>query len=385
MIITIVADVLGKGNNGTSMTAGRLIDRLLDHGHTVRVIATHYEGKAEFYQVGRRNFSFLNNYIAKNGVSLAKPDKEVMRRAIEGSDVVHIMMPFKLGQVAIRVAKKYDVPCTAAFHVQPENFTTHIKMREFTLLNDILYKRFRRVLYQHVNHIHCPSRFIEVELKERGYKSNMHVISNGVPERFVPMPTEKPEQYRDKFCILYTGRFSGEKRHEVLVKAIKKSKYADKIQLILAGEGPRRNKIERLSLDYVNPIDMGLRTQDELFEIINYCDLYVHPGDVELESLSCLEAISCGLVPVISDSKASATKQFALTTNNLFKKGDVKDLAERIDYYIENESERKALSARYIEFSEQFKIERCIREMESLFELAASEKTGLKGGADRYS
>ncbi|MDR0426368.1 MAG: glycosyltransferase [Clostridiales bacterium] len=373
MKITIVADVLGNGNNGTSVTANRLIDSLRKRGHEVRVVATSYEGLAEFYRVDKRSFPFLNGYIEKNGVSLAKPDKNLLKKVIQDSDVVHVMMPFKLGQTAVKTAKQLEVPCTAAFHCQPENFTTHLKMREFGLLNDYLYSRFRRVLYRHVQGIHCPSRFIETELKNRGYKSRMHVISNGVPDRFVPDKREKPEAYRDKFCILYTGRMSGEKRHDVLIKAIKRSKYKDKIQLILAGNGPKQPKIERLCQKYGIPLDIGLRDQDTLYNIINYCDLYAHPGDVELESLACLEAISCGLVPVISDSKKSATKQFALTEHNLFKKGSSRSLAARIDHYIEHEAERLALSERYAEFADNFRIDRCMDEMEKMFLSVAKE------------
>jgi hypothetical protein len=57
----------------------------------------------------------------------------------------------------------------------------------------------------------------------------------------------------------------------------------------------------------------------ELVKMINMSDLYVHTSEVEIEAISCLEALSCGIVPVINDSSKSATRTFALSEKNLFQ------------------------------------------------------------------
>ena len=44
------------------------------------------------------------------------------------------------------------------------------------------------------------------------------------------------------------GRYSNEKRQDVLIDAISKSKYADKIQLVLAGKGPEEKKYKDKTL-----------------------------------------------------------------------------------------------------------------------------------------
>ena len=61
-------------------------------------------------------------------------------------------------------------------------------------------------------------------------------------------------------------------------------------------------------------------SEKDLIRYYNLADLYVHPSDVELESMSVLEAIGCGLPVLISDSKSSAAKQFALNEHFIFKK-----------------------------------------------------------------
>jgi 1,2-diacylglycerol 3-alpha-glucosyltransferase len=152
-----------------------------------------------------------------------------------------------------------------------------------------------------------------------------------------------------------------------LIDAAAASKYADRIQLIFAGNGPREAKLRKRGQKLANPPIFGFFTEDELAGVINYCDLYVHPSDVEIEAISCLEALSCGLVPVISDSSRSATKQFALTENNLFSAGDPLSLALKIDYWLEHPQEKEELSAKYIEFGKSFSSSTCVDQMISTF------------------
>ena len=95
--------------------------------------------------------------------------------------------------------------------------------------------------------------------------------------------------------------------------------------------------------------------------------------------MSCIEAITCGLVPVISDSRNSATKQFALTPENLFRHGDPASLAARIDYWIEHPEEKAALSERYVQYARQFSIQSCMDRMEQMLFDAVGLGMPVKG------
>ena len=106
--------------------------------------------------------------------------------------------------------------------------------------------------------------------------------------------------------------------------------------------------------------------------MINCCDLYVHPSYAEIESIACVEAITCGLVPIISDSKMSAAKYFALNDNNLYRAGNAHALAQKIDYMIEHPQQRERQKQDYIEYAERFRIEKCIDKMVQMFEDAAA-------------
>lgn len=373
MTITIVADVFGKDNNGTAITARRLIENLKERGYTVRVVSPYESDEEGFYTVPVRNFFIFNHYIASNGVELAKPDRKILREAITGADVVHIMLPFKLGIAACKIAHEMNIPVTAGFHVQPENFSSHVFLKNAKLFNRYLYARFRHKLYRSVPHVHCPSEFIAGQLRGHKYTSKLHVISNGVSPIFVKAPAVRPAGYEGKFLILNTGRFVREKRQDILIRAVALSKHRDDIQIMLAGYGPEEKYLARLARRKGLTLDKRAYKPGELPAVVNYCDLYVHPAEIEIEGIAVLEAITCGLVPVINDSPRSAAGSFALDERSKFD-GTPEDLAKKIDYWIEHPDERKAASERYIEYSERFCITKCIDMMEKMFAEAAAGK-----------
>ena len=112
-------------------------------------------------------------------------------------------------------------------------------------------------------------------------------------------------------------------------------------------------------------------SREEMLDVLNYADLYVHPAEIEIEAISCLEAITCGLVSVIADSPRSATRFFALGEDNLFRHGDPSSLAEKIDFWIEHPEEKDACRVKYLGYAKRFDQDICMDEMEKMLRDAA--------------
>lgn len=370
MKLLIVCDVLGEENNGTTIATMNLIRALKNKGHDVRVLCADQDkrGQDGYYVV--KNLSFgklLDKYIAKVGVTLAKPQNDVIEKAMDGVDLVHIMLPFALGKAAVKIARKKGIPMTAGFHCQAENFTSYLKLNKLKPLNHFVYKYMYRNVYQYVNAIHYPTQFIkdvfESHIKRQ---TNGYVISNGVNSSVKKKRVEKPEALKDKFVILSTGRYAREKSQDTLLKAVAYSKYKNKIQLILAGQGTKENAYKRLAQKlHINPI-FHLYDRDEIIDVINYADIYVHPADIELEGIACLEAITCGKLVIVSSSNLSATKGFAVDEKCIFKSRNPKNLASAIDYFIENENERLLYGEKYLNEAVVFNQEECMKQMENM-------------------
>jgi glycosyltransferase involved in cell wall biosynthesis/1-acyl-sn-glycerol-3-phosphate acyltransferase len=374
MIVTVVSDVLGKENNGTTIAAMNLIRSLRAKGHEVRILCPDANRKGEpgFYVVPVLNLGPINGYVRKNEVVLAKPDRRIVRAALEGADVVHVITPFALAAAAVRNARKMGIPVTAGFHCQAENLSNHLFLMNSRLANKIIYRSFYRSIYRHAAFIHYPTQFI-CDVFEGETKPTPHrIVSNGVDPTFRKRPSIRPEAFADRFVILSTGRYSKEKSQTVLIRAAALSKYADRIQLVFAGAGPLESKLKTLAAKKlaVPPVFRFFR-HDELLDVINYADLYVHPAEIDLEAIACIEAITCGLVPVVSDSKRSATRHFALSERNLFVVNDPVDLARRIDYWIEHPEEKRVCSEAYLGYAANFNLTECMRRMEEMLQDAS--------------
>lgn len=368
MKIAIVSDVLGEENNGTTIAAMNLINWLKSKGHDVRVICPDPEKVTipGYYIVKTLNVGPFNGYVAKNGVSISRPDKKVIEKALKGIDAVHVMVPFLTGCYVAKYCHKHNIPLTAGFHCQAENFSNHFHLMNAKRFNERVYKVFYKHLYRYCDGIHYPTQFICNTFENVVGVTPHFVISNGVNKDFNrDIPKFHPND--GLFRILFTGRYSTEKTHIVLLKAVNKSKYRNRIQLIFAGDGPKKEKLKAYSQKHlpIQPI-MKFYSRKDLLKVLGTADLYVHAAEIELEAIPCLEAISCGLVPVINNSPRSATKYFALDDKNLFACNNAKDLAKKIDYWIEHPKEKEKRSLEYADFSKQWEFEECMDKMEEM-------------------
>lgn len=368
MKILIVIDQFDNSNNGTTISARRFAKGLQDRGNEVYIVST--GDKKDEYKFNLKELPLLpgiSHIIRSQGMSFAIPDTEVLEEAIASVDVVHFYMPFWLSKVGLKICEKKNVPHTTAFHVQPENITYSIGLGTNTKVNDFIYTHYRDSFFNRFTHIHCPSEFIANELKNHGYTAKLHVISNGVDDDFKYYEKEKLPEFKDKFVITMIGRYSGEKRQDVLIDAISKSKHLDKIQLILAGKGPKEEKYKKLGKALSNPPIMQFYDKENLIKLLKSTYLYVHSADAEIEAISCIEAFACGNVPIIANSPNSATKQFALVPESLFEAGNSTDLASKIDFWIENESYRKEMEYKYAQSAEKYRLKNSIIKMEEMF------------------
>lgn len=373
MKVCVVCDILGEENNGTSIAAMNLIRTLKSKGHEVKVLCPYsdiYKGQEGFYFLPIVKLpKIFQNIVDKNNVVIGKADIKMFKAVMSDCDIVHIMFPLFIGPKAAKYAKTVlHKPVTVGFHCQAENVSSHLfGLMDSRKFNNAIYKYYYKTIYSYADIIHYPTFFIKNTFEEIVGPTNGSIISNGVQSAFEPKKVKKKKELEGKKVILFTGRLSKEKSHKVLIKAVAESKYKDDIQLVFAGKGPRENEIIKLSKKLLkNQPVIGFYSREELIDIINMADLYVHPAAVEIEAISCLEAIKCGQVPVIANSPKCATKAFALDDRSLFKVNDSSDLAKKIDYWFDNPDELMRMKKEYAKSAIQFDFNVCMDKMEEM-------------------
>ena len=379
MKILFVIDSFYTTNNGTSISAQRFAGELRKRGHEVKVLCwdtpEYIENNLTDGDFTTKKFHIpvFQPLCDKHDFSFAYNETVIVHRACDWADIVHVFVPFGITWEAVHYCNKIGKPVTGAFHIQPENMTSSVSMGKVEWFNELFYRTWNRDIYSHLRHIHVPSRFMGEMLTERGYKAKIHPISNGIQDAFMVAGERKAngrkvkgESQKDIFKIMMIGRLSQEKRQDVIINAVKYSKYADRIQLVFAGKGPEYEKYVELGKDLKHQPQFIYVGRDELIENLLETDLYVHASDMESEAISCIEAFSTGLVPVIANSHVSATPQFALDGRSLFMPGDPKDLARAIDYWLDHPGERRVMEEQYRLAGRQYSLEASVSQFEEM-------------------
>nr|WP_304306055.1 glycosyltransferase [Bifidobacterium catenulatum] len=376
LTIAMVVDTSGNRGNGTSNSALQWAEELERQGHTVRLVGV---GAPEY--PARVNHVPLVSWVAKKQqMQFAEPSDTLFRTAFQGVDVVHIYTPFRFGQHACKVAKQMGIAVTAGYHVQPENITYSAgPLKYIPGIDSFIYWLFNLWLYRKIDHVHVPTELGASLLRSHGYKSKLHVISNGYEARFTPKTQHDAGKSAPiPFHIVSSGRLTNEKNHVALIQAIARCRHAQDIKLTIAGTGPLKKKLQRLASRLLSrPASIGFHKNAEMPALLRSGDLLVHPSIADLESVSVIEGMAAGLVPVIASSPLSAAGQFALRDESLFPVDDVEALARRIDWWIDHPDELSKWSEIYAEHTkEYYSVEASVHKFIAMEREAISDNIG---------
>lgn len=372
MKILLVIDDYISSNNGTTISCRRFAGELRRQGHEVKVLGTSLPDEPDMFRLEEYHLPIVDGLVRANDFHFSKVDMAVIRKAVAWADVVHCMMPFMLTYRTEQVVREMNKPATAAFHIQPENLLSAVRLGKWTLVNSALYAMWRKGIYDKFAFIHCPSEFMRQEMLDHRYKGDIRAISNGISDAFCLQEKRKTKKTEGKIVVTMVGRLAREKRQDLIIRAVRKSKYADRIQIVFAGKGPLEGFYKRLGRRLKNPPMFVYLNRQELLNLLAATDVYVHASDMESEAISCIEAFATGLVPVISDSRKSATKQFAIDDRSLFKAGSSEDLARKIDYWLDHPKEKKRMEAAYakqgLDYTLEASVQKCVQMFEDAIE-----------------
>jgi len=364
--IAMVIDAWDEANNGAVVSTRRFSDLLRQRGHTVEILAT---GKPAPGKVPLREFFIPTpgGIMQKMRLPFAWPERRIVEETLARQDLVHVQFPFYLGIRTITLARKAGLPVVSTFHVQAEHLLHNVGIRSPTLVGWV-YRFFLRTTYNRSDHVICPSAFAERELRRYGLRVPSTVISNGVPPEYRPLPREECPAFGGKFVILSVGRLAREKRHDLLIEAVRKSRHEGRIQLVIIGDGPQRTNLEARGRTLTNEPVFRYLKPAELIPYYGGADLCVHAADVEVECMSVLEAMSCGLPCLIASSPLSATPQFALSDAFLFESGSREALTRRIDYWIDHPEALQRARGAYREVAERYRVDASVDKLVEVYE-----------------
>jgi glycosyltransferase involved in cell wall biosynthesis len=178
--------------------------------------------------------------------------------------------------------------------------------------------------------------------------------------------------------IGFLARLHLEKGCDVLIKSLSSIKSTQNIEIIIAGDGPEKENL--IALYEVQKLPENIKVnfigfQSDTKNFYESLDLLVFPSRREGFSLVLLESWERGLSVLTSDIKPfieAKNFQNELEQGLIFEMDNAIDLADKIDYFIENQDIYLDLSYKqdlYNVIVNKFSLERMVGEYEKVLKL----------------
>ncbi|MDB5194467.1 MAG: glycosyl transferase group 1 [Parcubacteria group bacterium] len=351
-----------------------LARNLAERGHQIDIYAPRYSGKDYKKAGGIEKELDLGEHIAIHRLfSLHVPFSPTGQSRIvlpiflrwifmrkRRPDVIHTHSFFGVGIEAIAAAKILRIPIVGTNHTRITFFVPRIWPIETYI--DIASRRSVSMYYNRCDFVSAPALFLLTEMKNSGLRAPCEVVSNPIDTSlFKPSKNRSDLRMKlgfDQKTLLYAGRLASEKNIDTLIRAVALlSRQHHDVVLMLAGSGPQIKELTRLSekLGVADRVRfLGNLDKPVLAEYYQVSDIFVTASTSEVQSLSLMQAIACGLpsVSVHVDEPPSylhnEENAFLLDSN------DYELLSEKISLLVTNDVIYQKMSIKCLETADRF-------------------------------
>ncbi|KAB2936088.1 MAG: glycosyltransferase family 4 protein [Candidatus Contendobacter sp.] len=354
MKILMLSDVYFPRVNGVSTSIQTFRRELRELGHEVWVVAPKYDQPT----TDEPDIDRIRSYRV-----LFDPEDRMMhprwlarRLAIlqnQNFDLVHVQTPFVAHYAGLRLARRSGIPCVETYHTFFEEYLFHYL--------PILPKSAWRAVARQLSRRQCnqldglvvPSRAMQEVLVQYGVRTRMRVIPTGIPGDALPEGDGAAFRARhgirhDQPVLVFVGRVAFEKNIEFLLRVtheLQRTTHSN-IVLIVAGEGPAKNRLRRLgsklglekNLCFVNYLARGA----DLSSCYQAGDAFVFASRTETQGLVLLEAMSLG-VPVVSTAVMGTRDILAAERGALIAEEDIPQFAAQVRRLLDDAQLRRRL------------------------------------------
>lgn len=375
MKIVLATDNYYPNINGASVFAMRLARKLKDRGHEVLVIAPGASHKTQYSEHDGVRIFGLTSFPFK-GIWIPYPlfVARKIRKALKDfqPDIVHLQCHFLVGRATFLEARKLKIPVVGTNHFMPENLSHYLHLPKPLehLLNRLAWKHFCRT-YRHLARITSPTRTAANLLNNVGLNREVMVISNGIDlSRFHPSKRKTLKQP----TLVFVGRLDKEKHIEQVILALHQVKDRIDMEFHIGGKGAQKKYLQALVKKFgleERVKFLGFVPDGDLPILYASADCAVTAGIAELQSISSMEAMACGL-PVIAVNAMALPELVSDGENGfLFEPGDIRGLGEALVKVFSDEHLRRRMSQKSLELIAEHDINKVVSDFENLYRDAA--------------
>lgn len=311
MKILVVSHEFPPIGGGGANACYHLTKGFVDRGHQVTVVTANYRHMPEKESIQgvqlirvsslrkhREHSSFMEmlSYLLKALPVTLRIQKK------ERYDVCLVFFGIPSGPIGYALKKIYKLPYIIRFGGGDIPGTQKRFAKIYKLLGPAI-----KAIWKNADALVVNSQ----GLKDRAHnfygKKEFDIICNGVnTDIFYPNNKEKPEE----FCILFVSRLIERKGLQFIIPQLQEiqENINRNIRLIIVGDGPYREELEKLVKEYAAEKLVrfeGQKNRDELLLYYQSANVFILPSKWEGMPNVVLEAMACGLPIVMTPCEGS--------------------------------------------------------------------------------
>lgn len=269
-------------------------------------------------------------------------------------DAIHVQTHFLFIPTLLRVARQMGIPTIGTNHFMPENIFYHFHLPWFCqrALIWIGWKHLHRI-FRGLAAVTTPTETAAKFMRASGFPQDVQAISNGIDlKHFFPGQGDdslyKKYAFRRKPTLLYVGRLDPEKNIDVAVRALAIIRNSVDAQLVIVGLGTKENALRKLvrELHLADAVIFtGFISDADLPKLYCLADIFIMPGDAELQSIATMEAMASGLPIVAANAMALPELVKSEINGLLFTNKNAAELAAATLHILQDPQKKKAMGA----------------------------------------
>lgn len=310
MRVALFTETYFPSVNGVAAHVKTLREGLEKMGHEVLVVTADKHCKHHYIEDGVLHCPSVE-VKRFYGFGMAPPysRKRVKMIAAFNPDVIHIHHEFGIGLSGVYCAHLLRIPLIYTLHTMYDQYIYYVAPRILHKAVTTASHKYERFIARRAQALTGPSRKCDEYFKRIGVQKEMNLIPNSADlDDFDPakITAEEKQALREKHGIpadrtiaCFVGRMGQEKSVDVLMEFWASTlRQEDGFHLMLVGEGPEKENLEQLAqkLGIAGMVTFtGLVKHENMPLYFAACDSYVTASLSEMNSISMLEGMACGL------------------------------------------------------------------------------------------
>lgn len=341
-------------------------DELRRRGHVVKILTPKVLG---FEGSKPKNIIFVGNSAkVRTPIKTSLEWGAIVRRdgveAIlqkENFDIIHIHEP-EVPFIGAQIVAFANCPIVATFHALMPDTIAGWTVEQIRVL-------YSKNIYDRLHEITSVTNDAAAFVRERtGRKVN--IIPNGIDLQ--KYTSDQPNLgVRKLKTILYVGRLEKRKGVKYLLRAYEKlAKAHDDVQLLIAGDGEEREKLEDAVRfrDIPRVSFLGFVSERRKIQLLKQADLFCAPALYgESFGIVLLEAMACGVVIVAGNNPGYSSVLVGPGSSSLVDPKDTPRMAHRLEVMLYDEQQRREWKTWATKHVKQFDYVKVVDGYESIY------------------